>query len=125
MTVKPKERGSLMPRMCCGLPREIYLDSPSAQQVCDPCKRHSTGDWRIVAETHSKWAQITIDELNYRRLLERGGEREVLAQKDAKIEHLESKLAEASATIVKNYFDAPLGEPQVWANSRSGRSPRS
>lgn len=55
MTVKPKEKGTVKMCLCCGLPRSIYMDSPSAQQVCDPCKQHNSRNLQRNIDLHREW----------------------------------------------------------------------
>jgi hypothetical protein len=55
MTVEPKPKGGIKECLCCGLPREIYMDSLTAQQVCDSCKQHHSRDLQMVIDLHRRW----------------------------------------------------------------------
>jgi hypothetical protein len=117
MTVKPKERGSVITCACCGLPNEIYLDSPSAQRVCDRCKMHNTGDWHPVAELHTAWVVDYRLEQDKMRLEELDQHRRTSYAKDVEIKALSLRTEEAAAVIANDYVSSPVGHLQDWLRS--------
>ncbi|MHB1172592.1 MAG: hypothetical protein ACYCZY_08875 [Lacisediminihabitans sp.] len=119
MTVKPKEIGGIAQCLCCGLPRSIYRDSPSAQQVCDECMQHHNRDLQQNMDLHRQWW------LEY--TARAASEYEAFASrcrariKDAshRIEGLQEKLVNLTAVVDNDYHDAPLGDLQTWMQSES------
>lgn len=117
MSIKPKEKGTIMTCACCGLPQPIYLDSDSAQRVCDECKRHNTGDWQKVARLHMEWVVGFRNMSRERRNEEIEAGRQSTARRDARIKELESELAEAVSVIASQYEKSPIGDLQLSVQS--------
>ena len=105
MTIPPKERGRSMMCACCGLPKEIYLDSPSAQQVCGDCKRHGPASEKVVP-LHRDWWIAAAGQLV--------GAREKAC---SELKETSTRLAGSAATVMSDYHSAPLGALQQWVQS--------
>lgn len=125
MTVKPKEIGRINQCLCCGLPRSIYRDSPSAQQVCDECKQHNSRDLQRTIDLHRKWwlEYTARADSEYRAFADRSRTR--IKDADQRIEELEQKLGDLTAVVDSDYRDAPLGELQTWMQSESVKASES
>jgi len=117
MTIKPKEPGTLRMCNCCAIPNLIYMESATSQQVCDRCKRHSTGDWEPVVRLHARWVADYYNERERRHREESQSARAALVAKHAEAEKLTAQLNHAVATMATQYADAPLGELQNWVRS--------
>lgn len=117
MSVKPKEKGTPMTCACCGIPRLIYMDSPSAQQVCDPCKQHSGRDLQQNLLLHRNWW------LQYTAARERAHRSTVdtlrtdTSTEQARANEAESRVQELATVIDAAYANAPIGDLQQWVQS--------
>ncbi|WP_184238076.1 hypothetical protein [Conyzicola lurida] len=117
MTVKPKERGTILVCHCCGVPNEIYMESATSHQVCDPCKRHSTGDWKAVTRTHTEWVVAYYSERERLNAEARQTARAALVSKQAEVEKLTARFQHAVSTMASQYADAPIGDLQNWVRA--------
>jgi hypothetical protein len=114
MTVAPKEIGPTMRCACCGLERQIYLDGPSAQQVCDACKAHNSRNVERIRELHRDW-WIAHDEAqfsNYAQIV--ADLRAALRAEKDSLEERDSRLGVMRGLVVTHFEDAPIGNLQKW-----------
>jgi hypothetical protein len=114
MTVKPKERGAVTTCLCCGLPKPIYMDWPTAQQVCDECKAHHNRDQELIKRLHRDWwmAHDKAQTSNYSQIV--SGLRTELRAANDKTDDAESRLVQMRALVVKHFEGAPVGTLQTW-----------
>lgn len=125
MSIKPKERGGVVQCLCCGLPRNIYMDAPSAQQVCDPCKQHHSRDLQQTINLHRQWwIEYTSEAVGRHNSLVSGLRSQARDERE-KAADLEAKLDDLSAAVQKNYRDAPLGDLQTWVQSETVKAAES
>ena len=97
---------------CCGLPNEIYLDSPTAQRVCNDCKNHNTGDWQRVSRLHVQWVVAYSKTVQELRTQELNSARDLVRARGTRIMKLEVELHQALGLIANNYETAPIGDLQ-------------
>lgn len=117
MTVKPKEIGKIIPCLCCGLPRNIYMDARTAQQVCDQCKQHHARDLNRVINLHRTWWLAYTTEAADRFNLVVANYKKAVREKDALATDVQAKLSELTDLVDADYQNAPIGELQTWMQS--------
>lgn len=90
---------------CCNLPKTIFMDSPTAQQVCNDCKAHHGRDYQWIDRLHVSW---------WRKF---AFEREsLLRSKVAELKKLRSELDDLTASALDAYATAPDGRWQWLQN---------
>ena len=103
--------------LCCGPPRSIYMDSQSAQQVCDPCKEHHARNLQRNIDLHRTWwIEYTTEAVRRPNSLVSGLRAEVDAGK-LNINARDTRIAELTSLISDDYANAPLGDLQTWMRS--------
>lgn len=119
ISVKPKEVGVSRVCNCCGLPKAIYMDAPSAQQVCDPCKAHHSRDLQKIIILHRDWYVEYTREVAARYQDVVSNLRQKGAADEERIAELESKIKDLREVIDRDYNDAPLGPLRTWVQSQA------
>jgi len=117
VTVKPKEKGTIKICVCCGLPRSIYMDSVTAQQVCDPCKQHTSRDLQRNLQLHRDWWLEHAKGVSERNQAVASGLREQVAAQQERAETAEARATALGEVIDSDYANAPLGDLQMWVQS--------